>query len=289
MTLQGSIHKRSDGIGYGAFIPTNAAYYNLRTPKKTRPTSNMIRQYRRYNDTAGIDTHRSDISFGRTEDNIKWGALGDPRAIVSTQSLTSGEVGNFCWAEAKHGQGYETSTLSSSALTSFSSNPTSSNDPGSEGPILAKEVPSARSLTGSSATPPDRSLSPLHSSRSLSCTISTSKRSSQTRASQDSGRWSRSSSTDRSISSSMEDSIQGQPQKYRVANSTARSSQILPQFQRLDNSFEKHHKYDIRASTSIGPITGRYGPIDSASIISNSQLTAELSTPWSHILRGRKY
>lgn len=107
MSLQGSIHKWSDGIGYGAFIPTDSAYYNARprTPKGTnatacarareRPSSEMIRAYRKNNITAGIDTYRSDISFGKTTESVRGGIEGDPRAREATKRLTSGEVRNI--------------------------------------------------------------------------------------------------------------------------------------------------------------------------------------------------
>lgn len=97
MSLQGSIHKKSDGIGYGAFIPTERAYYNVRTPTASArvrrpPSSETTRDYRRHNVTAGIDTHRSDISFGRTTESIRGGVVGDSRAKQAIKSLTSGEV-----------------------------------------------------------------------------------------------------------------------------------------------------------------------------------------------------
>lgn len=116
-SLQGSIHRCSDGIGRGAFIPTDRAYYSAcsQTPnekggasstmttscakvaggasgERPRPSSEMIRVYRRNNVTAGIDTHRSDISFGRTTESVRGGKEGDPRAREATRSLTSGEV-----------------------------------------------------------------------------------------------------------------------------------------------------------------------------------------------------
>ena len=90
MSLQGSIHKWSDGIGYGAFIPTERAYYNVR---ERRPSCDTTREYRRHNVTAGIDTHRSDISFGKTNESARGGTDGDSRAREATKSLTSGEVG----------------------------------------------------------------------------------------------------------------------------------------------------------------------------------------------------
>lgn len=89
MSLQGSIHKWSDGIGYGAFIPTERAYYNVR---ERRPSRDTTREYRRHNVTAGIDTHRSDISFGKTNESVRGGTDGHSRAREATKSLTSGEV-----------------------------------------------------------------------------------------------------------------------------------------------------------------------------------------------------
>lgn len=119
-SLQGSIHRCSDGIGRGAFIPTDRAYYSActQTPEgkggtstttttpcakgaggahseRPRPSSEMIRMYRRHNVTAGIDTHRSDISFGRTTESVRGGKEGDPRAREATRSLSSGEVSGF--------------------------------------------------------------------------------------------------------------------------------------------------------------------------------------------------
>lgn len=105
MSLQGSIHKWSDGIGYGAFIPTDRAYYSaVGTPtatpgavsgavgRPTRPSSEMIETYRKHNVTAGIETHRSDISFGKTTESVCGTPCGDLRAREATKSLTSGEV-----------------------------------------------------------------------------------------------------------------------------------------------------------------------------------------------------
>lgn len=79
---------------YGAFIPTDRAYFNVSTPRASgrRPSSEQLREYRRDNVTAGIDTHRSDVSFGKTTESIRGGVDGDPRAREATKSLTSGEV-----------------------------------------------------------------------------------------------------------------------------------------------------------------------------------------------------
>lgn len=79
---------------YGAFIPTDRAYFNMKAPKVSgrRPSSEQLREYRRNNVTAGIDTHRSDISFGKTTEGTRGGLDGDSRAREATKSLTSGEV-----------------------------------------------------------------------------------------------------------------------------------------------------------------------------------------------------
>lgn len=75
-------------------MPTDRAYFNVRTPRASvrRPSSENVREYRRKNVTAGIDTHRSDVSFGRTTESIRGGVDGDSRAREATKSLTSGEV-----------------------------------------------------------------------------------------------------------------------------------------------------------------------------------------------------
>ena len=97
MSLQGSIHKWSDGIGYGAYVPPERVYYNDRKPtsKRLRRASSERTNYRRQNATAGVDTHRSDISFGKTLDSIKTGEEGNSRAREATTFLTSGEVVQF--------------------------------------------------------------------------------------------------------------------------------------------------------------------------------------------------
>jgi len=79
---------------YGAFIPTDRAYFNVRTPRASgrRPSSEQLREYRRQNVTGGIDTHRSNISFGKTTESVRGGLEGDPRAREATKCLTSGEV-----------------------------------------------------------------------------------------------------------------------------------------------------------------------------------------------------
>lgn len=79
---------------YGAFIPIDRAYYNVSTPRASwrRPSSEQLREYRRQNVTGGIDTHRSDISFGKATESVHGGREGDLRAREATKSLTSGEV-----------------------------------------------------------------------------------------------------------------------------------------------------------------------------------------------------
>lgn len=66
----------------------------------------------------------------------------------------------------------------------------------------------------------------------------------------------------------------------------------LPRFRVLDPVFEKHHKYDLVAQERAaqgGEVTGRFGPVHGSSVLAASQLTSELSTPWSHVLRGQKW
>lgn len=65
-----------------------------------------------------------------------------------------------------------------------------------------------------------------------------------------------------------------------------------PSIPRLDPVFSKHHKYDLVAHTrgACGAeITGRFGPVNEDSVMAASLLTSELSTPWSHVLRGQKW
>lgn len=66
----------------------------------------------------------------------------------------------------------------------------------------------------------------------------------------------------------------------------------LPGFRALDPSFDRHHKYDLIAhdrAASGGEITGRFGPVRGSSVVAASLLTSELSTPWSHVLRGQRW
>lgn len=66
----------------------------------------------------------------------------------------------------------------------------------------------------------------------------------------------------------------------------------LPSFRALDPTFDRHHKYDLIAhdrAASGGEITGRFGPVRGSSVVAASLLTSELSTPWSHVLRGQRW
>lgn len=66
----------------------------------------------------------------------------------------------------------------------------------------------------------------------------------------------------------------------------------LSQFKTLDPVFQPHHKYDLIAQERAargGEVTGRFGPVDGSSVLAASLLTSELSTPWSHVLRGQKW
>lgn len=74
----------------------------------------------------------------------------------------------------------------------------------------------------------------------------------------------------------------------RAASPTPR----LPQFKSLDPVFDRHHKYDLIAEERAArgqAITGRFGPMKGSSVLAASLLTSELSTPWSHVLRGQKW
>jgi len=60
----------------------------------------------------------------------------------------------------------------------------------------------------------------------------------------------------------------------------------------LDPVFDRHHKYDLIAEEQAakgGEVTGRYGEIHGSSVMAANLLTSELSTPWSHVLRGQKW
>lgn len=70
------------------------------------------------------------------------------------------------------------------------------------------------------------------------------------------------------------------------------STSKLPQFNALDPAFDRHHKYDLMADERAargGEITGRFGSVKGSSVVAASLLTSELSTPWSHVLRGQKW
>lgn len=65
-----------------------------------------------------------------------------------------------------------------------------------------------------------------------------------------------------------------------------------PRFRSLDPVFDRHHKYDLVADERAAEgmmVTGRFGPIQGPSVLAASLLTSELSTPWSHVLRGQKW
>lgn len=74
---------------------------------------------------------------------------------------------------------------------------------------------------------------------------------------------------------------------------TAGSSESsLPSFGKLDPVFERHRKYDLIAAQRAargGDVTDRFGPVDATAVSAASLLTSELSTPWSHMLRGQKW
>lgn len=77
------------------------------------------------------------------------------------------------------------------------------------------------------------------------------------------------------------------------SSSSARSTTPkLPRFRVLDPVFDRHHKYDLVAEERAaqgGQVTGRFGPVHGSSVLAASLLTSELSTPWSHVLRGQKW
>lgn len=79
-----------------------------------------------------------------------------------------------------------------------------------------------------------------------------------------------------------------------AASSNPRSSPCSspPRFKRLDPVFEPHRKFDLMAaeqSARGGDVTGRFGPVDGPSVLAASLVTSELSSPWSHVLRGQKW
>ncbi|CAM9408489.1 unnamed protein product [Ectocarpus fasciculatus] len=368
MSLQGSIHTWSDGIGYGAFMPTDRAYFNVRTPRASvrRPSSENVRDYRRNNVTAGIDTHRSDVSFGRTTESIRGGVDGDSRAREATKSLTSGEVGGFCWpAERARGGDVETILASSAvAAASNGSAMASSRLVSARGESKLSSMPpmmlSARSVkqreqdaeknvlsarrrrtpsNGSSGGSTQRSDSTCAPSSSSSIGSYNSSRapasfrpspSSPGDQQENSGRRSISSSRSRARRPISYDAAHrvgvapGMPQlqlshRSRGAhssrsngNSSARERRLrppsltaqdamlpapssaakTPRFRSLDPVFDRHHKYDLVAEERAAEgmvVTGRFGPVQGPSVLAASLLTSELSTPWSHVLRGQKW
>lgn len=65
-----------------------------------------------------------------------------------------------------------------------------------------------------------------------------------------------------------------------------------PRPRALDPVFGRHHKYDLIAEEKAakgGEVTGRFGEIHGSSVMAANLLTSELSTPWSHVLRGQKW
>lgn len=76
------------------------------------------------------------------------------------------------------------------------------------------------------------------------------------------------------------------------SSSSAPSASRLPRVHALDPVFDRHHKYDLIAEERAaqgGEVTGRFGKVHGSSVLAASQLTSELSTPWSHVLRGQKW
>lgn len=76
------------------------------------------------------------------------------------------------------------------------------------------------------------------------------------------------------------------------SSSLAPSATKLPRVHALDPVFDRHHKYDLIAQERAaqgGEVTGRFGEVHGSSVLAASQLTSELSTPWSHVLRGQKW
>ncbi|CAM9177655.1 unnamed protein product [Ectocarpus sp. 12 AP-2014] len=361
MSLQGSIHTWSDGIGYGAFMPTDRAYFNVRTPRQSvrRPSSENVREYRRNNITAGIDTHRSDVSFGRTTESFRGGVDGDSRAREATKSLTSGEVGGFCWpAERARGGDVETILASSAAAAAsngsvmafsrlisardepmlLSARSVKQREQDAEKSVLSarrRRTPSMGN-SGGSTQRSDSTCSPSSSSSIGSYNSSRlpasfrSSLSSQGDQQQNSGRRSSSSS---SSSSSRSRSSALRPMSYDAArqvgvdpgmqlshrnssrsndNGSARERRLRPpaltaqgamppapssaakppRFRSLDPVFDRHHKYDLVAEERAAEgmmVTGRFGPVQGPSVLAASLLTSELSTPWSHVLRGQNW
>lgn len=75
-------------------------------------------------------------------------------------------------------------------------------------------------------------------------------------------------------------------------SSSAPSATRLPRVHALDPVFDRHHKYDLIAEERAaqgGEVTGRFGKVQGSSVLAASLLTSELSTPWSHVLRGQKW
>ncbi|CAM9125110.1 unnamed protein product [Scytosiphon promiscuus] len=352
MSLQGSIHTWSDGIGYGAFIPTDRAYFNA-TTGRSLPSTEKLRDYRRSNVTAGIDTHRSDLSFGRTTESVRCGLAGDSRAREATKSLTSGEVGDFHWPQERARDGdVETilatasATASSASVgdlhpTSISGRGTSQNAPpmvvsarrmkqhehAAETTVVSarnqphqqqRDEPSGTARREVSA----RLRSPLSArDGSGGCT----RRSDSTCAPSSSSGGSPTNSSrmlsSRSSASSLRDEqrpnngrhtrpplfhdkphqagvIGGRENRLRPRALLDRGrSSLVPapksaRLRVLDPVFHRHRKYDLIAEERAAEgsqVTGRFGPVHGDSVLAASLLTSELSTPWSHVLRGQKW
>lgn len=78
------------------------------------------------------------------------------------------------------------------------------------------------------------------------------------------------------------------PTRSSARSATSRLSPVRA----LDPVFDRHHKYDLIAEETAaqgGEVTGRFGKVHGSSVLAASQLTSELSTPWSHVLRGQKW
>ncbi|KAG5181236.1 hypothetical protein JKP88DRAFT_153010, partial [Tribonema minus] len=90
--MHGSKHRMTDGYGCGQYVPSDKAFYNMHTARPgdhRRPTNQT---YRRDNSLVGIETHRSDISYGHTVARISTGPNAERLATLHATMLTSGEV-----------------------------------------------------------------------------------------------------------------------------------------------------------------------------------------------------
>ncbi|CAM9707785.1 unnamed protein product [Hapterophycus canaliculatus] len=370
MSLQGSIHTWSDGIGYGAFIPTDRAYFNA-SSGRSLPSSDKLREYRRSNVTAGIDTHRSDVSFGKTTESVRCGLDGDSRAREATKSLTSGEVGGFHWPKERSRDGDVETILATASATasnasagelhpvSTSAKETSKNSPPmrmsarhmkehermaemkvvssrnqrpSRAPLSPHSGSGCSTRRSESTCAPSSYLSSdssTNSSRFLSSRSSA--RSSREEPQPNVGRRTRrppsydklnpvgisggsSSSNDgghQQLSHRTRGSTSGnRSSRSNGKNNNAQENRLRPQtlldlgapaltsapkhtqLRTLDPVFDRHRKYDLIAEERAAEgsqVTGRFGPVHGDSVLAASLLTSELSTPWSHVLRGQKW